>query len=43
MNNFLPFLFALAVLGAIFVYGYLTDPNRPPATPIQPANGEPNR
>ena len=29
MSNFLPFLFAFAVLGAIFLYGYLTDPSRP--------------
>jgi hypothetical protein len=42
MNNFLPFIFAFAVLGAIFLYGYLTDPNRPRATSIQPANGEAN-
>jgi len=42
MNNFLPFLFVVAVLGAIFLYGYLTDPNRPRSTAIQPANGEAN-
>jgi hypothetical protein len=42
MNSFLPLIFVFAVLGAIFLYGYLTDPNRPRATTIQPANGEAN-
>jgi hypothetical protein len=42
MNNFLPIIVAFAVLGAIFLYGYLTDPNRPRSTTIQPANGEAN-
>ena len=42
MNNFLPFIFVFAVLGAIFLYGYLTDPNRPRSTPLQPAHGEAN-
>ena len=42
MNNFLPVIFVFAVLGAIFLYGYLTDPNRPRATAIQPAHGEAN-
>ena len=42
MNSFLPLIFVFAVLGAIFLYGYLTDPNRPRATMIQPANGEAN-
>jgi hypothetical protein len=42
MNNFLPFIAVFAVLGVIFLYGYLTDPNRPRATTIQPANGEAN-
>jgi hypothetical protein len=42
MNNFLPVIFVFAVLAAIFLYGYLTDPNRPRSTTIQPANGEAN-
>ena len=42
MSNFLPVIFVAAVLGAIFLYGYLTDPNRPRATAIQPAHGEAN-
>jgi hypothetical protein len=42
MNNFLPFISAFAVLGAIFLYGYLTDPHRPRANTIQPAHGEAN-
>jgi len=42
MENFLPVIFVFAVLGAIFLYGYLTDPNRPRSTTIQPANGEAN-
>ncbi len=42
MNNFLPFIFTIAVLGAIFLYGYLTDPNRHQANTIPPANGEAN-
>jgi hypothetical protein len=42
MNNFLPVIFVFAVLGAIFLYGYLTDPNRPRATAMQPAHGEAN-
>jgi hypothetical protein len=43
MNNFLPVIVTFAVLGAIFLYGYLTDPNRPRANTIQPAHGEANR
>jgi hypothetical protein len=42
MNNYLPFIFVFAVLGVIFLYGYLTDPKRPRATVLQPANGEAN-
>lgn len=42
MNNFLPFICVFASLGAIFLYGYLTDPDRPRAVPIQPAHGEAN-
>lgn len=42
MNNLLPFVFVFAALGAIFLYGYLTDPDRPRAIPIQPAHGEAN-
>ena len=43
MNSFLPFLSAFAVLGVIFLYGYLTDPKRPRVATIQPAHGEANR
>jgi hypothetical protein len=42
MNNFLPLIFVFAVLGAIFLYGYLTDTSRPRAITIQPAHGEAN-
>ena len=42
MNNFFPFIVALAALGVIFLYGYLTDPDRPRVTAIQPAHGEAN-
>ena len=43
MNSFLPLIFVFAVLGAIFLYGYLTDPKRPRVATIQPAHGEANR
>ncbi len=43
MNSFLGVIFAFAALGAIFLYGYLTDPYRPRTTALQPAHGEANR
>ena len=43
MTSFAPVIFAFVVLGAIFLYGYLTDPNRPRDVTRQPANGEANR
>jgi hypothetical protein len=42
MTNLLTFLFVFAALGAIFLYGYLTDPDRPRTATIQPAHGEAN-
>ena len=42
MNNVIPFVFVFAALGAIFLYGYLTDPDRPRPIAIQPAHGEAN-
>jgi len=42
MTSFAPVIFAFAVLGVVFLYGYLTDPNRPQSTTIQPAHGEAN-
>jgi len=40
MTSFAPVIFAFAVLGILFLYGYLTDPNRPRSTTVQPAHGE---
>jgi hypothetical protein len=42
MSNILPVIFVFAVLAGILLFGYFTDPNRPRATTIQPANGEAN-
>jgi len=43
MNDFLPAVIALIVLGAVFLYGYFTDPYRPRTIAIQPTHGEANR
>jgi len=43
MNEFLPAIIALIVLGTVFLYGYLTDPYRARTIAIQPAHGEANR
>ncbi len=43
MNDFLPAVIALIVLGAVFLYGYFIDPYQPQTIAVQPAHGEANR